>query len=142
MSDDDVIIIGTGAGGGTLAHRLAPSDKRILVLERGPFLRRELENWDSQEVVLNERYATPEKWLDKDGNEFGPHQQYFVRSSRHAVPPQRPRPRPHPTRRLNGSLRPYRPEPGPAAPARHPHLDQQQLAHYSTGANGPHFDRP
>ena len=28
----DVIIIGTGAGGGTLAHRLAPSGKKILVL--------------------------------------------------------------------------------------------------------------
>src|SRR3712207_347657 len=78
MSDYDVIIIGTGAGGGTLAHRLAPSGKRILVLERGPYLRRELENWDSEQVVLNERYATPERWLDRDGNEFRPHQQYFV----------------------------------------------------------------
>ena len=37
----DVIIIGTGAGGGTLAHRLAPSGKRILVLERGGYLKRE-----------------------------------------------------------------------------------------------------
>ena len=36
MSDHyDVIIIGTGAGGGTLLHKLAPSGKRILVLERG-----------------------------------------------------------------------------------------------------------
>ena len=74
----DVIIIGTGAGGGTLAHRLAPSGKRILLLERGPYLKREPENWDSREVVLNERYATPERWLDKDGREFRPHQQYFV----------------------------------------------------------------
>jgi choline dehydrogenase-like flavoprotein len=78
MDDYDVIIIGTGAGGGTLAHRLAGSGKRILVLERGPYLRREPENWDSQEVVLNERYATPERWLDGDDNEFRPHQQYFV----------------------------------------------------------------
>jgi choline dehydrogenase-like flavoprotein len=78
MSDYDVIIIGTGAGGGTLAHKLAPSGKRILVLERGPYLRREPENWDSEEVVLKERYATPERWLDQDGQEFRPHQQYFV----------------------------------------------------------------
>jgi choline dehydrogenase-like flavoprotein len=78
MDDYDVIIIGSGAGGGTLAHRLAPSGKRILVLERGPYLRREPENWDSEEVVLKERYATPERWLDKDGKEFRPHQQYFV----------------------------------------------------------------
>ena len=46
----DVIIIGTGAGGGTLAHRLAPSGKRILVLERGGYLPREPENWSSEEV--------------------------------------------------------------------------------------------
>ena len=43
-----MIIIGTGAGGGTLAHRLAPSGKRILLLERGGYLPREPENWDSQ----------------------------------------------------------------------------------------------
>ena len=42
----DVIIIGTGAGGGTLAHTLAPSGKKILLLERGDFLPRETENWD------------------------------------------------------------------------------------------------
>ena len=78
MDDYDVIIIGTGAGGGTLAHRLAGSGKRILLLERGPYLKREPENWDSREVVLGERYATPEHWLDADGNEFRPHQQYFV----------------------------------------------------------------
>ena len=46
----DVIIIGSGAGGGTLAHRLAPSGKRILLLERGGYLPREPENWDSGEV--------------------------------------------------------------------------------------------
>ena len=74
----DVIIIGSGAGGGTLAHRLAPSGKQVLLLERGPYLRREPENWNSREVVLNERYATPERWLDKDGRDFRPHQQYFV----------------------------------------------------------------
>jgi choline dehydrogenase-like flavoprotein len=74
----DVIIIGTGAGGGTLLHRLAPSGKRILVLERGPYLRREPENWDSSEIFLKERYLSGEKWLDKDGKEFAPHQQYFV----------------------------------------------------------------
>ena len=48
MADDyDVIIVGSGAGGGTLAHRLAPSGKRVLVLERGDWLPREVENWDA-----------------------------------------------------------------------------------------------
>ena len=78
MEHYDVIIIGTGAGGGTLAHRLAPSGKRILLLERGGYLPREPENWDSHEVFNNNRYLSGEKWLDKDGAEFEPHQQYFV----------------------------------------------------------------
>jgi choline dehydrogenase-like flavoprotein len=74
----DVIIIGTGAGGGTLAHRLAPSGKRILVLERGGYLPREPENWDSKEVFLKSRYVTTERWFDKTGASFRPHAQYFV----------------------------------------------------------------
>ena len=78
MDHYDVIIIGTGAGGGTLAHRLAPTGKRILLLERGGYLPREPENWDSKEVFLKERYLSGEEWIDKDGNAFRPHQQYFV----------------------------------------------------------------
>ena len=78
MDHYDVIIIGTGAGGGTLAHRLAPTGKRILLLERGGYLPREPENWDCKEVFLKERYLSGEEWIDKDGNAFRPHQQYFV----------------------------------------------------------------
>ena len=40
-----MIVIGSGAGGGTLVHRLAPSGKRILLLERGDWLPREPQNW-------------------------------------------------------------------------------------------------
>src|SRR6201990_1579637 len=78
MDHYDVIIIGTGAGGGTLAHRLAPSGKRILLLERGGYLPREPENWDSHEVFNRDRYLSGERWYDKDGQPFAPHQQYFV----------------------------------------------------------------
>src|SRR2546429_4154324 len=79
MSDRyDVIIIGTGAGGGTLAHRLAPSGKRILLLERGGYLPREPENWDSREIFGKDRYLSDELWYDKDGEAYKPHQQYFV----------------------------------------------------------------
>jgi choline dehydrogenase-like flavoprotein len=74
----DVIIIGTGAGGGTLAHRLAPSGKRILLLERGGYLPREPENWDSHQVFNRDRYLSGETWFDKDGAPFRPHAQYFV----------------------------------------------------------------
>jgi hypothetical protein len=52
----DFIIIGTGAGGGTLAHKLAPSGKKILVLERGDFVKRELENWNSRKVNVEGHY--------------------------------------------------------------------------------------
>jgi choline dehydrogenase-like flavoprotein len=79
MSDHyDVIIIGTGAGGGTLAYRLAPSGKRILILERGGYLRREPENWDSREVFVKARYKAKEEWIDKDGQAFHPGQHYYV----------------------------------------------------------------
>jgi choline dehydrogenase-like flavoprotein len=37
----DIIIIGTGPGGGTLAYKLAPSGEKILLLERGGYLPRE-----------------------------------------------------------------------------------------------------
>jgi choline dehydrogenase-like flavoprotein len=74
----DIIITCTGAGGGTLAHRLAPSRKTILLLERGGYLPRERENWESKEVFGRERYVTSERWFDKHGVEFRPHAQYFV----------------------------------------------------------------
>ena len=60
----DVIIIGTGAGGGTLAHRLAGTDKKVLLLERGGYLPRERANWDTREVFINERYHADEQWVD------------------------------------------------------------------------------
>ena len=78
QNDYDVIIIGSGAGGGTLSHRLAPSGKRILILERGGYLPRELENWSSKAVFVRARYKTHEQWYDKDGKPFHPGQHYYV----------------------------------------------------------------
>ena len=74
----DVIIIGTGAGGGTLAYRLAPSGKRILMLERGDYVNREKDNWDSRAVNVEGRYQTKEEWRDQDGKELHPHTNYNV----------------------------------------------------------------
>ncbi|MFD4864265.1 GMC oxidoreductase [Streptomyces sp. NPDC058412] len=81
MADDqhyDVIIIGTGAGGGTLAHRLAPTGKRILILERGGYLPRERDNWDSTAVFVKGKYRAPEFWYDKHGDAFPPEVNYYV----------------------------------------------------------------
>ena len=78
MDDYDVIIIGTGAGGGTLARHLAPSGKRILLLERGDWLPREPENWLDQDVFVDNRYVSPDTWYDANGKPFQPGVHYFV----------------------------------------------------------------
>jgi len=79
MADEyDVIIVGSGAGGGTLAHRLAPSGKRILILERGDWLPREIQNWDANAVFVDNRYVSKDTWYDKDGRSFQPQVHYFV----------------------------------------------------------------
>ncbi|NJN31912.1 MAG: GMC family oxidoreductase [Synechococcales cyanobacterium RM1_1_8] len=74
----DIIIIGTGAGGGTLAHRLASSGKRILILERGDFMALEEQNRTSVDVFKRERYHAPEQWYDQDGEPFAPQTNYAV----------------------------------------------------------------
>ncbi len=74
----DVIIIGTGAGGGTLAHRLAPSGKRILLLERGEYVPREPDNWSPRAVNVEARYNTKETWRDRKGKPLHPHTNYWV----------------------------------------------------------------
>ncbi|HWU41494.1 MAG TPA: hypothetical protein VN203_27885, partial [Candidatus Acidoferrum sp.] len=74
----DVIIIGTGAGGGTLLHALAPTGKKILVLERGDFVPREKRNWDSRTVNVEGHYNTKEVWHDKNGKPLHPHTNYYV----------------------------------------------------------------
>ena len=74
----DVIIIGTGAGGGTLAYALAPTGKRILLLDRGGYVPREKSNWDPGEVNVKGRYQTKEVWKDRKGNDLHPHTNYNV----------------------------------------------------------------
>jgi choline dehydrogenase-like flavoprotein len=74
----DVIIIGSGAGGGTLAHRLAPSGKKILILERGDWLPREALNWNVDAVFADNRYVSPDTWMLPDGKTFQPQVHYFV----------------------------------------------------------------
>ncbi len=74
----DVIIIGSGAGGGTLFHALAPTGKRILLLERGDYVPREKDNWSTKAVNLDGKYNTKEVWRDGDGNELHPHTNYWV----------------------------------------------------------------
>ena len=74
----DVIIVGSGAGGGTLAHSLAPSGRRVLILERGDWLPREVENWDADAVFVQNRYVSKDTWYDARGTAFQPQIHYFV----------------------------------------------------------------
>jgi choline dehydrogenase-like flavoprotein len=74
----DVIIIGSGAGGGTLFHALAPTGKRILLLERGGYVPREKDNWSTRAVNLLGKYNTKEVWRDRNGDELHPHTNYYV----------------------------------------------------------------
>jgi choline dehydrogenase-like flavoprotein len=78
VSDYDVIVIGSGAGGGTLVNRLAGSGKRILLLERGDWLPREPQNWSAQEVFVDNRYVSEDTWYDAKGKAFQPQIHYFV----------------------------------------------------------------
>ena len=74
----DIIIIGTGAGGGTIAQALSQAAARILIVERGDFVPQEQENWDPEAVWKHLRYRTRERWLDDQGHEFVPYTHYGV----------------------------------------------------------------
>lgn len=74
----DLIVIGSGPGGASLAHRLAPTGKRILILERGGYLPREEANWSAKAVFVDGRYQAHETWTNKDGETFSPALHYYV----------------------------------------------------------------
>ena len=74
----DIIIIGSGAGGGTMARALADTDARILIVERGDFVPQEADNWSPEAVWKYLRYQTTERWLDERGREFRPYTHYCV----------------------------------------------------------------
>src|SRR3954466_11491274 len=78
MDTYDVIIIGSGAGGGTLARHLAPSGKKILVLERGDWLPRAQPHSSAHDVFADNRYVSQDTWYDAEGKAFQPQVHYFV----------------------------------------------------------------
>jgi choline dehydrogenase-like flavoprotein len=78
MTHYDVIVIGSGAGGGTLVNHLAPSGKQILLLERGGWLAREPQNWLAGPVFIDGRYVSADTWYYPDGSAFAPQVHYFV----------------------------------------------------------------
>ena len=83
MSSYDVIVIGSGAGGGTLVHRLAPSGKRILLLERGDWLPREPQNWSAGDVFVDNRYISDGHLVRRRDGEGLPAAGALLRRRRH-----------------------------------------------------------
>jgi choline dehydrogenase-like flavoprotein len=74
----DLIVIGSGPGGACLAQALAPTGKRILILERGDYLPREEANWSAQAVFVDGKYQARETWFSADGKAFNPQLHYCV----------------------------------------------------------------
>jgi len=78
MTDFDIVIVGTGIGGGTLAWGLRNSGARILLIERGDFLPQEPQNWSPEAVFSEQRYKSNEYWETVDGRHFKPGVHYCV----------------------------------------------------------------
>ncbi len=80
MADEhwDVLIVGSGPGGASVAQRLAASGKRILLLERGDYLPRSRANWDAKAVFVEGAYQAKETWWTADGHEVHPGLHYYV----------------------------------------------------------------
>lgn len=74
----DVVIVGSGMGGGTLAYALKDAGARVLLLERGDFVPRERENWNVRAVFADGRYKNAEQWYDPEGKAFDPGTYYYV----------------------------------------------------------------
>ena len=77
----DIIIIGAGMGGASMAYALRGSGLKVHVLERGDYLTREARNWNVTEVFHNKIYQSGESWTDQNGRTFSPNQHYFVGGS-------------------------------------------------------------
>src|SRR5712692_10099375 len=80
-SSPEVVIIGSGIGGGTLANRLVQHGLNVTILERGGYLPQEPENWDVAAVFFHQKYLPQETWLDKEGTAFRPGTYYYVGGS-------------------------------------------------------------
>jgi choline dehydrogenase-like flavoprotein len=80
--DCDIAIIGSGMGGGTMAHGLKDSGARVLIIEQGDFLPRELPNWSPREVQVRGRYKNSATWYEAGtGRPFTPGNYHYVGGS-------------------------------------------------------------
>ncbi|WP_433465024.1 GMC oxidoreductase [Spirillospora sp. CA-128828] len=77
----DILIIGSGMGGGTLAYALRDSGARVLIVEQGDFLPKEVSNWSAKDVFVDGRYKNSALWYDETGRGFVPGNYHYVGGS-------------------------------------------------------------
>lgn len=78
MISPDVIIIGSGIGGASVAATLAPTGKQILILERGEHLTPSAQDRSDTAIFAEGHYRPKEAWLDGTGKPFNPGNYYYV----------------------------------------------------------------
>jgi len=78
VNSADIIIVGSGIGGASMAAALAPTGKRILIIERGDHLRQSLHDRNDRSIFVDGHYRPEEKWLDGNRVSFNPGNYYYV----------------------------------------------------------------
>jgi len=74
----DIVIVGSGMGGATLAAGLAPSGARIVILEKGRQIPDDAPARDPWRIYANSAFRSNETWLDAHGAAFEPGNYYNV----------------------------------------------------------------
>ena len=75
----DIIIVGSGAGGGTLAGALTRQGRSVLLLERGAAMALSDQNVADVDLLRKDRYhPKDERWFGPDGDPFAPQTSYSL----------------------------------------------------------------
>ncbi|QRM57447.1 GMC family oxidoreductase [Sinorhizobium sp. BG8] len=77
-SHPDIVIIGSGIGGATIAAGLASTGASILILEAGGHIEDRPENRDQRAIFQRGHFRPKETWYEADGEEFNPGNYYNV----------------------------------------------------------------
>lgn len=74
----DIVIIGSGMGGATMAAGLVGSGAKVTILEKGERLLDTPETRDARAIFGRGHFRPKETWLDRDGKPFNPGNYHVV----------------------------------------------------------------